>query len=206
MRRHSVSVEMHIPPNAGKEALALVGRKVSEVFKDLEARAIAEMISDGHARKAIRIAPFLMMRYTGQLEDVEVASPGTRIANAADMQRVLAAFEEVYEKINHRVSRYGQAGTSIMEIGITAIADKVKPTLEARPLGKSDPKAAHKGRREAYIGGRWHTCHLYEMDRLEPGHELVGPAIVEHPATTLVVHPRDRVAIDQWSLLHYRHA
>jgi N-methylhydantoinase A len=197
---------MHIAPDAGKDTLAQIGRKVSEVFKDLEARAVAEMIDDGHAKKAIRTAPFLMMRYTGQLEDVEVASPVARIGSAADMQKVLAAFEAVYEKINHRVSRYGQAGTSIMEIGITAIADKVKPTLEARPLGRSDPTSAHKGQREAYIGGRWHTCHLYEMDRLEPGHELIGPAIVEHPATTLIVHPGDRVTIDQWSLLHYRHA
>lgn len=206
MRRHSVSVEMHVAPDASKEALVETGKKVSDVFKDLETRAIAEMVADGHAKKAIRTAPFLMMRYTGQLEDVEVASPISRIASAADMQKVLTAFEDVYEKINHRVSRYGQAGTSIMEIGITAIADKVKPALEARPLGKSDPRAAHKGKRDAYIGGRWHACNLYEMDELEPGHEVVGPAIVEHPATTLVVHPGDRVTIDQWSLLHYRHA
>jgi N-methylhydantoinase A len=205
LRRHSVSVEMHIAPDAGEEALAATGRKISEVFKNLEARAIAEMVADGHARKAIRTAPFLMMRYRGQLEDVEVASPISQITNAADMQRVIAAFEAVYEKINHRVSRYGQAGTSVMEIGITAIADKVKPTLEARPLGTPDPAAAHKGRREAYIGGRWHTCELFEMDRLGPGNEINGPAIVEHPATTLVIHPGDRVSIDQWSLLHYRH-
>jgi acetone carboxylase beta subunit len=32
-----------------------------------------------------------------------------------------------------------------------------------------------------------------------------GPAIVEHPATTLVVHPRDRVFVDEWTLLHYEH-
>ena len=32
-----------------------------------------------------------------------------------------------------------------------------------------------------------------------------GPAIIEHPATTLVVHPGDTVFIDEWTLLHYRH-
>jgi N-methylhydantoinase A len=60
--------------------------------------------------------------------------------------------------------------------------------------------------RETYIGGRWHNARLYEMDLLEPGHEVTGPAIIEHPATTLVVHPQDQVFVDEWTLLHYRHA
>ena len=46
---------------------------------------------------------------------------------------------------------------------------------------------------------------IYEMDRLEPGHEVKGPAIVEHPATTLVIHPGDEVFVDEWTILHYRH-
>ena len=41
---------------------------------------------------------------------------------------------------------------------------------------------------------------------LVPGHEIIGPAIIEHPATTLVVHPQDSVFVDEWTLLHYRHA
>ncbi len=78
--------------------------------------------------------------------------------------------------------------------------------LLKRPLGASNPAAAHKGVREAYIGGRWHKANLYEMDLLQPGHEVIGPAIIEHPATTLVVHPQDRVHVDEWTLLHYTHA
>jgi acetone carboxylase, beta subunit len=162
-------------------------------------------MADGHAREKIVTRRFLMMRYTGQLEDVEAGSPLTAIHSADDMRQVIAEFESVYAKVNHRVSRYGQAGFSIMELGLTATADKVKPTLVKRPLGKADPMAAHKGRRETYIAGRWHKADLYEMDLLEPGHELRGPAIVEHPATTLVVHPRDRVFVDEWTLLHYEH-
>jgi acetone carboxylase, beta subunit len=145
------------------------------------------------------------MRYTGQLEDVEVRSPLRRITSADDMRRVIAEFETVYAKINHRVSRYGAVGFSIMELGMTAIADKVKPTLEKRAPGKSDPSSAAKGMRESYIGGRWHKAALYEMDDLQPGHEVKGPAIIEHPATTLVVQPQDNVFVDEWSLLHYRH-
>lgn len=205
MRRHSVSTQIDIPSGAGDPALAAFGSKVSGIWADLEKAAVDEMIADGHAAGKIRTEPFLMMRYTGQLEDVEVRSMLRRVKSAADMRKVIAEFEAVYAKINHRVSRYGAAGFSIMELGITAIADKVKPTLERRSLGTSNPTSAHKGVRRAYIGGQWHEADLYEMDRLEPGHEVKGPAIIEHPATTLVVHPQDSVVIDEWTLLHYRH-
>jgi len=206
MRRHSVSTQIDIPSKASDAQLQAFGERVTTVWDDLTRAAVDEMIADGHARDKIKTVPFLMMRYTGQLEDVEVMAPLATIGSADDMRKVLEEFEAVYAKINHRVSRYGDAGTSITELGLVATADKVKPILVKRPLGKSDPASAHKGVREAYIGGKWHKADLYEMDHLQPGHEVTGPAIIEHPATTLVVHPGDQVFIDEWTLLHYRHA
>ena len=205
MRRHSVSTQIDMPAKATDAALEAFGARVSTVWADLTKIAVDEMIADGHAREKISTTPFLMMRYTGQLEDVEVMAPLAVVRSADDMRRVIAEFEAVYAKVNHRVSRYGEAGFSITELGLIATADKVKPVLVKRPMGKSDPASAHKGVREAYIGGRWHKADLYEMDRLQPGHEVIGPAIIEHPATTLVVHPNDRVTIDEWTLLHYSH-
>lgn len=206
MRRHSVSTQIDISAKADDAALAAFGAKVTAVWDDLTKAAVDEMIADGHARDKIRTVPFLMMRYTGQLEDVEVMAPLSSIASADDMRKIIDEFEAVYAKVNHRVSRYGEAGFSITELGLIATADKVKPVLMKRPLGKSDPSSAHKGVREAYIDGRWHKANLYEMDLLKPGHEVTGPAIIEHPATTLVVHPQDRVFVDEWTLLHYSHA
>lgn len=206
MRRHSVSTQIDIPARASDDALTAFGARVTAVWDDLTKAAVEEMLVDGHARDKIRTVPFLMMRYTGQLEDVEVMAPLSAICSADNMREVITEFEAVYAKINHLVSRYGEAGYSITELGLIATADKVKPVLIKRPLGKSDPSSAHKGVREAYIGGRWHKANLYEMDDLQPGHEVIGPAIIEHPATTLVVHPKDRVRIDEWNLLHYSHA
>ena len=206
MRRHSVSTQIDIPARASDSDLEVSGARVTAVWDDLTKAAVDEMLADGHARDKVSTTPFLMMRYTGQLEDVEVMAPLSAVRSAEDMRKVMAEFEAVYAKVNHRVSRYGEAGFSITELGLIATADKVKPILVKRPLGKSDPALAHKGVREAYIGGRWHKADLYEMDLLQPGQEVVGPAIVEHPATTLVVHPKDRIFVDEWTLLHYSHA
>ena len=108
------------------------------------------MLADGHARNAIATVPFLMARYTGQLEDVEVPARIVAMSSADDMRETLAHFEAVYAKINHRVSRHGAVGITITELGLTATADKVNRTLERRSLGMSDPRSAHKGEREVY--------------------------------------------------------
>src|SRR5690606_9786432 len=75
MRRHSVSTQIDIPARAGDAALEEFGRRVTAVWQDLTKAAVDEMIADGHAAERIRTVPFLMMRYTGQLEDVEVMAP-----------------------------------------------------------------------------------------------------------------------------------
>jgi acetone carboxylase, beta subunit len=205
MRRHSISTQIDIASTAGDDSLAATAKRITAVWNELRETAVNEMITDGHAREKIRTVPFLMMRYTGQLEDVEVAAPLEQATTADDMRSIIAAFEDVYGKINHRVSRYGSAGYSVMELGLIATADKVKPVLLKQALGSANAAVAHKGTREAYLRGRWHKADLYEMDRLQPGHEVTGPAIIEHPATTLVVHPGDSVFVDEWTLLHYRH-
>ena len=76
MRRHSVSTQIDIPAKADDDgAGGYRRRKVTAVWNDLTKAAVDEMIADGHAREKIKTVPFLMMRYTGQLEDVEVMAP-----------------------------------------------------------------------------------------------------------------------------------
>jgi N-methylhydantoinase A/oxoprolinase/acetone carboxylase beta subunit len=39
---------------------------------------------------------------------------------------------------------------------------------------------------------------VYDYDRLAPGSEISGPAIVETPITTIVVNPNDRAMVDEY--------
>jgi acetone carboxylase, beta subunit len=95
VRRHSVSVQIDIPPVPTAALEKDVTRRIDAVWRELQERAVAELTADGHPKKAVRTAPFLMMRYTGQLEDVEVPSPLARLKTAKDLSAVLAAFEAV---------------------------------------------------------------------------------------------------------------
>ena len=206
LKRRSRSISLEVPVEAKDVELEEVARTVSSVWDELKADSASEMKNDGHDETETSFIPFLLMRYTGQLEDVELISPLPRLRTPGDMRRLTASFSDHYKRINRSQSGYGQAGVSITELGVTASVTKVKPRLVCRELGRSRPPArAERGKRQAYIGGAWHSVRLFEMDELLPGNEIRGPAIVEHPATTLVIHPGDEVFVDEWSMLHYRH-
>jgi N-methylhydantoinase A len=46
------------------------------------------------------------------------------------------------------------------------------------------------------------TATIYERALLEPEMTLEGPAIIEEPATTIVVFPEQPVRVDQYGNLH----
>ena len=43
---------------------------------------------------------------------------------------------------------------------------------------------------------------IYDGEKLEPGMTFAGPAIVEDPGTTVVIHPGNRVEIDGYGNIH----
>lgn len=206
LHRYSQSVQIMIDPDAEKNDLDQIREQMNNVWDELNSYAREEFIAEGHGPAKITCEPFAMMRYTGQLEDIEVKAPFLKLESNDDIDRLIESFEKLYETMNRSVSRYGTIGFTIMELGLNAHVEKVKPELVRRPLGSPTPdREAFKGTREMYYNREWHEAKLWEMDYLQPGNILEGPAIVEHPATTLVIPKGDRVRVDEWMILHYEH-
>jgi acetone carboxylase, beta subunit len=171
----------------------------------MEQAARAEMAAEIAVGREIRFTQLAMVRYGGQLSDLEVISPSPRLKAAADVDRLIAAWEDLYSKINSRVARYEGAGYQIFELGLLASVEKVKPRIVKQAVGSAQPEQrAHKGTRNMYWKGRWQPASLWEMELLKPGNQITGPAIVEHPATTLVVPEGKRVDVDEWNFFWLR--
>lgn len=205
-KRFSRSVHLDIPISSSSTETQDIIRTLNGVWNNLRQIALDQMVSEGHSTEMIGFQPLLLMRYTGQLEDVEVYSPIDRIQNEEDLNKIISTFRNIYSSINRSVSDYGQTSVSVMEMGMIASVEKIKPRLKKSKLGKPKPTdQAFKGFRKVYFEGTWINSSLWEMDEIIPGNEIRGPAIIEHPATTLVIHPGDQVVMDEWSMLHYQH-
>ena len=206
MRRYSKSVHLFMAPQETAEAKAAVGQAMNAVWTELEQEAYAEMAQDGVPREQVELEHLVMMRYAGQLNDLETVSPVNRVDDASALDRVIETWEALYERVNRRVSKYEAAGYQVFELGLIARTKKVKPTFERHELeGVMPDVSAHKGVRAAYFDGEWFQSQLWDMDSLRPGNMVEGPAVVEAAATTLVVPPGGTVRVDEWDILWLEH-
>jgi N-methylhydantoinase A len=175
---------------------------INNTWAELEEEAFSEMARDGIPREDISIDNLVMMRYAGQLNDLEAVAPLRRLETPADVDQLVGAWEALYERINSRVSKYEQAGYQVFELGVIARTAKTKPELQRYELQDETPVAdAKKDERKTYFDKRWHTASIWDMEKLHAGNVILGPAVIEHPMTTLVVPPDGRVRLDEWEFL-----
>jgi N-methylhydantoinase A len=202
MHRYSKTVFLFLPPGADEATKVAVAGAINRAWEELEEEAFEEMARDGIQRDAVELDHLVMMRYTGQLNDLETISPVSRCEVPADVDRIVADWELLYERINSRVSKYEQAGYQIFELGLIARTAKPKPELQRYEMQGRDPDpSGQSGTRKAYFDGTWHEASIWDMDGLRAGNILAGPAIVEHPMTTLVIPPDGRARLDEWEFL-----
>lgn len=201
--RYQKSTPVFLPPGSDSAYKMLMGQLLLNVgWEELEKQAAADFAAEGLPWEQAKMQQIAYVRYGGQMEDLEVISPVSRINSPEDMDKLLAAFESLYEKVYAGVAKHERGGFQIMELGITVVVPKVKPKLTKRPLeGKKPPQEAIKGEREVYYNGVWGKATIYNMDKLKPGNEVHGLAVVEAPATTLFLPPGRRIRMDEWTLI-----
>lgn len=201
--RYQKSTGVLIEEGIGDDMKLLMGQMMLNAgWEELEGLARADFEAEGLPWEQATVQQIAYVRYGCQMDDLEVPSPVSRIHRPEDMDRIIDAFEDLYEKVYAGVAKHPQAGYQIMELGVTASIPKVKPRLVRQPLeGKATAPEARKGEREVYLEGAWHKTPVYDMDRIRPGNQIRGIAIVEAPSTTLVLPPGRQIRMDEWSLI-----
>jgi N-methylhydantoinase A len=203
--RYSRSVHAMIRPGVDAAERAEIVERLEAGYEALAAEAREGIEREGQELADLVLTPSALIRYIGQLDDVPVNCPGSPIEGKLDLDALLDAWEEEYERINRRVSKYSQAGHQVTELTVEAMVPTVKPEIRPRPLGEKTPSAAAaKGERRIYWDKAWHEAAIWDMELIVPGNEIIGPAVVEHPATTFVIPPGQRVRMDELSILHLR--
>ncbi len=171
--------------------------RIQEIFRTLESKVIEKFTGHGVRRDDINLRYLLEMRYKGQVHAL-FCPVDTREIVAGDTEAMVRTFDAIYEK------KYGK-GTAFKEAGVEATTFRVMgvakgPKAIPPPADKAgpDPSAAFKGSRKVYFkqSRGFVSAGVYEYDRLKTGNIINGPAIVEAPDTTAVIHPGQQMTVD----------
>jgi N-methylhydantoinase A len=168
--------------------------EVQDGFAAMEATALQEMKEEQISAADMRFERKLDLRYSIQKYElaVPVAEGELREIDKTTWRRL---FDERHEQ--HYGSRATDQRVEIVNYHLTARVVLPKPKITELRFQGENPEGALKGQRRAYFDG-WVDCPLYDRERLGCGNRLIGPAIVEQPDSTIVIHPGQLVEVDRF--------
>jgi N-methylhydantoinase A len=179
--------------NLGADAAA----ELDELIAEAEDGARKQFAEEGI--EAMRFVRFGRFRYENQEHSVEVRLPDDRVSGAA-IAAIARDFHDTYEReYTYRLD----APVEFVGLHIVAEAEIGNLEPEALPVSGAAVGDVVKGEREIDFDLEGvHAATVYDGDRLEPEMAFAGPAVVETPGGTVVVHPGNRARVDEYGNLH----
>ena len=168
-----------------------------ERLDELERSLVQELEAELLPTDDLCVRRFVDLQLSGQVHAVRVPVDAGDLDADDGGEGVIARFVELYEAKFGPGTAYRQAGVEAMTFVVEAIASLPVPTAEWLPSEGSDSSPARKGERSVYVSGvGFEQVAVYDAERLRPGNELQGPAVVEAEDTTVLVQPGQRLWLD----------
>jgi N-methylhydantoinase A len=163
--------------------------KVNQLFDDMEIEARQVLGEIGIAPRDTMLRRSMEMRYLGQFHEVEVMEVPTGKIGPQELDGIVQAFHRRHKELF--TFDMPKREVEFLNVRLKATMRQEPLTLAAIPQASGGPESALKRRRSALwdLSKGYEDTPVYDGDRLGAGHRIVGPAIVEEAATTVIVPP-----------------
>jgi N-methylhydantoinase A/acetone carboxylase beta subunit len=201
--RYDQTVDLPITPDADELDKGGVAMFVTGAWYGQREKVAEEFAKSGIGEEQIEWTHLVRMQYFGQLNDLEIVSPHMELDEPAQLDDLVAVFEEAYGKLYARSARSPELGYLITQAIVLGSVPVEKPSLPALPdAGPQVAAEASKGARVVRWGAQTASTEILEQEQLRPGNVIEGPAIVEAPASTFAIAPGRRARLDQHLIYH----
>jgi N-methylhydantoinase A len=168
--------------------------EIEEVYRDLERQGREAIETASVKPQKVEAKRAADMRYVGQEHAVTVDLP-IAVFKRKDLKAIKRHFDEQHAQ------RYGTSAPAeraeIVSLRSTVTGVMRKPPQRKIARGQKAPaKAALRGKRKVYYGGKWHATPTYQREVLAAGNRIKGPALIEEYASTTVLMPGDVMDVD----------
>lgn len=144
------------------------------------------------------------MRYWGQSFELSVPAPSSSTIDQAWMNELTESFHDAHEMAYG--FRAKDEPVELVNLRLTTIGKIVRPQMQKLKSIGTDVFVAFKGERPVYFAensgekGVVQTP-VYDRSKLPAGAVFEGPAIIEEPDCTTVIHPAWTVTVDEFGNL-----
>jgi N-methylhydantoinase A len=144
------------------------------------------------------------MRYWGQSFELSVPAPANPTIDQAWMNELTESFHDAHETAYG--FRANDEPVELVNLRLTTVGKIARPQMRKLDSTNADASAASKGDRPVYLAensgdkGVVQTP-VYDRSKLPAGAVFNGPAIIEEPDCTTVIHPSWTVTVDDFGNL-----
>lgn len=168
--------------------------RMNDIFTDLEEKGRTQLREDGISDADMRFLRTVDMKFRLQIHRVEVpVSAGT--LQLQDSEQLMQAFADKYDALYGKGSAFRDAGMEIGVFRVAAIGTIRRPTLSQQAVLGGETTVTH---RDVYWRAlkRFASTPIYDGAKLAAHVRIEGPAIIELPETTIVLHPGSAGQLD----------
>lgn len=172
---------------------------IEALFAGTEAQARAQFAAENISGDKVSFLRFGKFRYQNQEHTTEVLLETGAVTDAR-IAEIEASFHETYEReYTYRLD----APVEMVGIHLVASAEVGKLKMQKSEPTGTTVDAALKGHRDVdYALEGIHNAAIYDGTKLEAGMKFTGPAVIEDPGSTVVIHPDNKVEMDGFGNLH----
>ncbi len=158
--------------------------RIAQAFAELETECLDAMTRAGVAAGDVGLIRSADLRYRRQTNDL-IIPLGDGDASEAAIADLVRRFEETYEQTYGKGSAFREAGIELTNVRVEAFGKARRPELAPRaPSGI--PQVGRRSIFEPVVGRRM-ECAVYNWRELPVDFTVEGPAVIEHPETSVFV-------------------
>ena len=175
---------------------------VNEIFHTLRVKTRHQLQSEGFAEQDILIQQSIDVRYKHQIHEITTPVQTQVQLGEDDLTEVCHTFARLYEQRYGQDAGHSQEGLEMGTFRLRGTGRLRRPQLrEFEPAGP-DPTAGFVETRPVYLHTQTFkgmlTANGYDFERLLPGNEITGPALIWSPITTVLVQPGQQGQLDRY--------
>ncbi|RVZ41890.1 hydantoinase/oxoprolinase family protein [Helicobacter pylori] len=203
--RYDKSVDIAIPQYSSDKSKIEACKIIQDAWDELTLKVIEEFKINGFSEKDVILRPGYRMQYMGQLNDLEITSPVSKAVSVADWEEIVKEYEKTYARVYSESACSPELGFSVTGVIMRGVVATQKPVIPVeKEHDATPPKEAKVGVRKFYRHKQWVDADVWHMEKLLPGNEVIGPAIVEADSTTFVIPKGFATRLDKHRLFHLK--
>jgi N-methylhydantoinase A len=157
---------------------------IESAFAELEMLCQQAMRRAGVPQADVQLVRSVDLRYRRQTNDLMIGMPERPVTDSA-LKALVQRFEQSYEMTYGKGSAFREAGIELTNARVEAFGRTRRPELNIR-APDTPPKPAHRKIFEP-VTRRWVETSVYQWRELPPNFVIKGPAMIEHPETSVFV-------------------